>query len=402
MQTLGSASVICTDKTGTLTRNEMTLRTIVTASGAVELGGAGYVPHGSMTVVRGEPADVAAEVRSVLVAAALANNARLCEDDGRWRAHGDPTEAAFLAAGHKLPEIVERVSDYQRRAEMPFTSDRKMMSVLGHHDDGDQELLYAKGAPDVLLGRCRTQRVGASEVPLREDARAAVLAGIEELAAQGYRTLGVAYRVVGEQPGGDPHRWEQDLTYAGTAGIIDPPRDEVGPAVAQARRAGIRPVMITGDHPATARRIGADLGITTGTGRALTGAQLDELDPAGFAEAVAGVNVFARVAPHHKLRLVEELQAAGQVVAMTGDGVNDAPALKSADIGVAMGIAGTEVSKDAATMILGDDNFATIVAAVRQGRVIFGRYWPRRSCGSTWSPIPRPRWRWASTRRSTM
>ncbi len=378
VETLGSASVICTDKTGTLTRNEMTLRTIVTASGVVELDGTGYAPDGAMTVVNGEPADTLAEAQAVLIAGAVANNAQLSEDDGRWQAHGDPTEVAFLAAEYKLPGIVERVSHYQRHAEIPFTSDRKMMSVRGHDDDRDEDRVYAKGAPDVILERCRTQRVGVAVRPLDEAARAAVLTGIEQLADQGYRTLGVAYRVMTddpgamtEDPGGDRRRWEQDLTYVGTVGIIDPPRDEVSPAVAQARRAGIRPIMITGDHPATARRIGADLGITTDTGRALTGTQLDELDPASFCGAIAEVNVFARVAPHHKLQIVEELQADGQIVAMTGDGVNDAPALKSADIGVAMGITGTEVSKDAATMILGDDNFATIVAAVRQGRVIF-------------------------------
>ncbi len=371
VETLGSASVICTDKTGTLTRNEMTLRTIVTASGMVELSGTGYAPDGSMTVVAGEPAQTTAEARVVLIGGALANNAQLHEDDGRWEAQGDPTEVAFLAAEHKLPGTVERVSHYQRYAEIPFTSDRKMMSVCGHDDDRGEDRVYAKGAPDVLLDRCRTLHVGVAATPLDEAARVVVLTGIEELAAQGYRTLGVAYRVVPEEPGGDPRQWEHDLTYAGTVGIIDPPRDEVSSAVAQARQAGIRPIMITGDHPATARRIGADLGITTGPGRALTGTQLDELDPASFSGAVADVNVFARVAPHHKLRIVDELQADGQIVAMTGDGVNDAPALKSADIGVAMGITGTEVSKDAASMILGDDNFATIVATVRQGRVIF-------------------------------
>ncbi len=369
VETLGSASVICSDKTGTLTRNEMTLRVVQTASGRVDLTGTGYDPAGSATVTGGEPA--LAEARAVLVGGAVANNAHLTRRDGTWQVQGDPTEAAFLVAQHKLAEVAERAARYTRHGEVPFTSDRKLMSVIGHHADREEHRLYTKGAPDVLLGRCVAHRVGERVEGLDDASRAEITATIERLSSLGYRTLAVAYRTLAQHERvahPDPDV-ERDLTFAGVVGIIDPPREEARVAIAEARRAGVRVVMITGDHPATARRIGDDLGI--GEGRALTGVELDALGENGFGAAVRNAAVFARVAPRHKLAIVDALQADGHVVAMTGDGVNDAPALKSADIGVAMGITGTEVSKDAADMILADDNFATIVAAVRQGRVIF-------------------------------
>lgn len=389
VETLGSASVICSDKTGTLTRNEMTLRTIVTASGAVELSGTGFVPEGAAEVRAGRPwADAAgaasaadpaaaalAEARALLVGGVLANDAHLAREDGRWAVQGDPTEAAFLVAQHKLAGVAERAASAARRWEVPFTSERKLMSVLVHDAAAGEDRLIGKGAPDVLLNRCTRLRVGVADVALDAAARAVVERVIEGLSEQGYRTLGVAERtlgpgspVVGDEP--DPGL-EHDLTLLGVVGIIDPPREEARLAVAEARRAGIRPIMITGDHPVAARRIGVDLGITGADGRALTGTELDALDGPAFAAAVREVDVFARVAPRHKLRIVAALQAHGHTVAMTGDGVNDAPALKAADIGVAMGVTGTEVAKQAADMVLGDDNFATIVAAVRQGRVIY-------------------------------
>lgn len=382
VETLGSASVICTDKTGTLTRNEMTMREIITASGRVELSGTGYDPDGEADIgergLTGTPDPDAAhvEARVLLIGGVLANNAQLTRDEGEWTIHGDPTEAAFLVAQHKLAEVETRAAAYDRRAEVPFTSERKMMSVLTHHDARDEDRIYSKGAADVLLARSTALRVGDAPVPLDAASRAAVTAAIEDLSGRGQRTLGVAYRVLdptdaaGGEPD-DPADREHDLVFIGIVGILDPPRDEARTAVAQAGRAGIRPIMITGDHPATARRIGADVGITTADGAVATGRELDALDAPAFADVVRRTNVFARVSPRHKLQIVESLQAQGHTVAMTGDGVNDAPALKTADIGVAMGITGTEVSKDAADMILGDDNFATIVAAVRQGRVIY-------------------------------
>nr|NLI50021.1 cation-translocating P-type ATPase [Propionibacterium sp.] len=374
VETLGSASVICSDKTGTLTRNEMTLRTIVTASGTVELSGTGFVPEGAAAVrAATDSAAALAEARALLVGGVLANNAHLAREGGSWTVQGDPTEAAFLVAQHKLGGVTEEAASGDRVWEVPFTSERKLMSVLVRA--GGAVRLISKGAPDILLTRCTRRRVGGADVALDAPARAAIEAVIEDLSSQGYRTLGVAERTLAPGTPVAPDRpdpaLEHDLTFLGVVGIIDPPREEARLAVAQARRAGIRPIMITGDHPVAARRIGTDLGITGAEGRALTGAELDALDAAALADAVHEVNVFARVAPRHKLRIVDALQARGHTVAMTGDGVNDAPALKASDIGVAMGVTGTEVAKQAADMVLGDDNFATIVAAVRQGRVIY-------------------------------
>ncbi|QEO14825.1 cation-translocating P-type ATPase [Agromyces intestinalis] len=381
VETLGSASVICTDKTGTLTTNQMTIERIVTASGTVDLSGAGYAPIGRAAVDGRplEPGALRTEAQIVLGAGALANDAQLAEHDGVWEIEGDPTEAAFLVAAHKLAGIVEATAQYGRIGDVPFTSERKMMSTVHRRADGSTVVL-SKGAPDVLLERCTRVRVGDDVVPLDGARRAAALADIEALSQAAYRTLGVAYREAPEfgslDQGGDvadpDESHERDLVYAGAVGIIDPPRPEVPPAIAEAHRAGVRVIMITGDHPATAARIAADLGIVEpGRATALTGTQLDQLDDAAFAQAVRDISVFARVAPEHKLRIVDALQADRLVVAMTGDGVNDAPALKSADIGIAMGITGTEVTKEAANMVLADDDFATIVEAVREGRVIF-------------------------------
>ncbi|MGC5583368.1 cation-translocating P-type ATPase [Ornithinimicrobium sp. W1665] len=417
VETLGSASVICSDKTGTLTRNEMTLRTIVTASGRVELSGTGYAPVGDAVLVaaddagtdgdaadaagtngdatdaagtngdaaddagtNGDAADAAGaaaedllvEARLVLIGGSVANNATISEQDGQWVVHGDPTEAAFIVASSKLGEVTERIGHYERRAEAPFTSERKMMSVLAHHDDRAENRIFTKGAADVLLDRCVAERHGDEVVPLDDAARARHLAVVEALSAEGYRTLGVAYRVADDgEPGHHDADVEHDLVLAGVVGIIDPPREEAQAAVAAAHRAGVRTIMITGDHPATAQRIAADLGIIAEGGRAAAGVELERLDDDALVDLVREVSVYARVAPHHKLRIVDALQRDGHVVAMTGDGVNDAPALKSADIGIAMGITGTEVTKEASRMILGDDNFATIVAAIHRGRIIF-------------------------------
>jgi magnesium-transporting ATPase (P-type) len=373
VETLGSASVICSDKTGTLTRNEMTLRTVVTASGEVELTGTGYRPEGEAIPRGGAEDALLVEARRVLVGGVLANNAQLAEIDGEWQIQGDPTEAAFLVAQHKLEGTADRVDRYERQAEVPFTSERKMMSVLARDSAGEATRLFTKGAPDVLLARCQAIQVGTEAVALDEARRAATLADVERLSEQGYRTLGVAFRSIdvdGREMTGDlDESAERDLVYLGVVGIIDPPRAEASVAVSEAHGAGIRTIMITGDHPVTARRIASDLGIVGPDARAVTGAEIDRLDDEAFRATAREVSVFARVAPAHKLRLVSALQDDRHVVAMTGDGVNDAPALKKADIGVAMGITGTEVTKQAATMILADDNYATIVAAVHQGRV---------------------------------
>ena len=374
VETLGSATVICSDKTGTLTKNEMTLRVVATASGEVQLTGTGYQPEGR-AVASGELTDdLLHEARRVLVGGALANNAQFVEVDGEWRIQGDPTEAAFLVAQHKLVGTLDRVARFTRHSEVPFTSERKLMSVVGRDPATAAPRLFTKGAPDVLLARCSSIQVGREVLPLDESWRARALADVERLSATGHRTLGVAFRLLEDDPdldGALDESTEYGLVYLGAVGIVDPPRDEAAEAVREAHRAGVRTAMITGDHPATARRIAQDLGIVDESARVCTGDELDRLSEADLREVAREVSVYARVAPEHKLRIVHALQADGHVVAMTGDGVNDAPALKAADIGVAMGITGTEVSKEAGAMILGDDNYATIVAAIRQGRVIF-------------------------------
>ena len=373
VETLGSASVICSDKTGTLTKNEMTLQQVVTASGTTLLGGTGYDPTGMVTDTT---SDVARdEACQAVMAGAVANNAQLDRtEDGTWEIVGDPTEAAFLVALPKFgADVAENTPGRDERvSENPFSSERKMMSVT------TADRLYAKGAPDILLELCTTELRGGAAEPLTDERRASIQETITGLSAQGFRTLGVARR-----DGNDPA--EENLTFLGVAGIMDPPRSEARDAIAEAHRAGIRTIMITGDHPVTAASIAHSLGIDAGpsgsvamgdtgetsVGKAVTGREIDAMSEEEFRAAVATTNVYARVAPAHKLRIVDALQDEGNIVSMTGDGVNDAPALKSADIGVAMGITGTEVTKEAATMILTDDNYATIVSAVEQGRATF-------------------------------
>jgi P-type Ca2+ transporter type 2C len=376
VETLGSASVICSDKTGTLTRSEMTIERVMTLSGTTHVTGVGYAPEGQVEH-KGAPLEggpLHAEQVVVLGGGSLAGNADLRQaSDGGWEIHGDPTEAAFLVAERKLGVTERRQQRFERVAEVPFTSERKMMSSIERdHENGDALVIVTKGAPDVLLAHCTRARVGMAVVALDDALRARALADVNALSDAALRTLAVAYRPL--DAGEETHAHdaiERELIFVGTVGIIDPPRPEAALAIKEARRAGIRIIMITGDHPRTAARIAADLGIIEAGAPALSGIELDALDDAAFKDAVRKTSVFARVAPAHKLRIVAALQADGQIVAMTGDGVNDAPALKAADIGVAMGITGTEVTKEAAKMILADDNFATIVQAVREGRALF-------------------------------
>ncbi|WP_439590301.1 cation-translocating P-type ATPase [Hydrogenophaga sp.] len=376
VETLGSASVICSDKTGTLTRSEMTIQRVMTASGDTLVTGVGYAPEGQIEFegAQIEPGALLNEQIVVLSGGSLAGDADLRQgDDGRWEIQGDPTEAAFLVAERKLGATERRERRFERIGEIPFTSERKMMSSIERDlEHGGEIVVITKGAPDVLLEHCTRVRVGMDIVTLDDALRSRALADVARLTDEALRTLAVAYRPLapGEPAEASPDL-ERELIFVGTVGIIDPPRPEAAVAIREARRAGIRVIMITGDHPRTAARIAADLGIVELGAKALTGAELDELDAAGLAAAVRVTSVYARVAPVHKLRIVDALQADGNTVAMTGDGVNDAPALKSADIGVAMGITGTEVTKQAAKMILVDDNFATIVDAVREGRGIF-------------------------------
>ena len=379
VETLGSATVIASDKTGTLTKNEMTVRVAVTASGRVTFEGSGYSPEGFVRSDGGGPIEGAlrVEIERALAVADRANNATVQQRDGRWTVQGDPTEGALLVAARKCglssADLDERLP---RVGEVPFSSERKLMSTI-HRDTGQEHagIVFTKGAPDVLLARCAFEVFGDGRRPLTGPRRDEILRVNESLAGEALRTLGVAARwleedALAEHTARPDERVEQGLVFAGLIGMIDPPRAEAKDAVARARGAGIRPLMITGDHPRTAAVIAQELGISS-DGRAITGAELDALPPEAGQRTVAAVSVYARVNPEHKLRIVDALQRAGAVVAMTGDGVNDAPALKKADIGIAMGITGTDVSKEAADMVLADDNFATIVAAVEEGRAIF-------------------------------
>jgi Ca2+-transporting ATPase len=378
VETLGSADVIASDKTGTLTKNEMTVRVVLTASGRVSFTGRGYAPEGEAHREGGGAIEggLRFELMRLLTAADRANNAALQERDGRWLVQGDPTEGALIVAARKAGLRTEALdARFPRLAEVPFSSERKLMSTI-HSDAERQERLLAltKGAPDVLLARCSHELVGEEAQALTGERRAAILASNDALAGQALRTLGAAFRslpkdaLAGEKAPDDGV--ESGLVFLGLIGIIDPPRDEAREAVARARRAGIRPIMITGDHPRTAAVIAAELGIAP-DGRAVAGPELETMPDATLDRVVRDVSVYARVNPEHKLRIVRSLQRAGMTVAMTGDGVNDAPALKMADIGIAMGITGTDVSKHAADMVLADDNFASIVAAVEEGRAIF-------------------------------
>ncbi|MFO7527349.1 MAG: cation-translocating P-type ATPase [Marinobacter sp.] len=382
VETLGSANVIASDKTGTLTRNEMTVRAVVTASGRVTLGGTGYEPEGEVTAWRegAEAAgplsgDLRLELERALTVGDRATNAVLQQEDDQWTIQGDPTEGALVVAARKAGLADETLdARYPRVGEVPFSSERKLMSTL--HTDSQQRKhiqVFTKGAPDVLLGRCNRERVGNTTRPLTPERRAEILTANEQLAGEALRTLGVAARLLPAdafEPDEVDEGVEQDLIFVGLIGMIDPPREEAREAVAHALAAGIRPVMITGDHPVTAAVIGAELGIGS-DGRAVTGAEIDKMPDDLLQRTVQEVSVYARVNPEHKLRIVKALQKAGDIVAMTGDGVNDAPALRTADIGVAMGITGTDVSRKASDIILADDNFASIVAAVEEGRAIF-------------------------------
>ena len=375
VETLGSASVIASDKTGTLTRNEMMVRLIVTASGRVALTGSGYTPEGDVQRTDGQPIDdgMRTELRRALAIANRANNATIEQRNGAWIVHGDPTEGALLVAAQKAGvHSAELDVRFQRVGEVPFSSERKLMSTIQRESSGEERLLvFTKGAPDVLLERCTHELIGDTTRPLTSERRQEIMAAVDELAGEALRTLGMAaQQLPNDLHLAEPESAERELVFAGLMGIMDPPRAEAAAAVARAQAAGIRPIMITGDHPRTAAVIARELGISR-DGRVATAHELAHMSQAERARVVRDVSVYARVNPEDKLRIVGALRETGAVVAMTGDGVNDAPALKSADIGIAMGITGTDVAKEAADIILADDNFASIVAAVEEGRAIF-------------------------------
>jgi Ca2+-transporting ATPase len=377
VETLGSATVIASDKTGTLTRNEMTVRVVATASGRVELSGTGYEPRGAV-LQDGRPLHdpaLRAELERALRAAELANNAALQQHDGQWGVVGDPTEGALVVAARKAGlEPAELDARFERVGEVPFSSERKLMSTAHRDAERERVVLCSKGALAAVLPRCSHELVANQARPLDERRRAVIRDCNRQMAGQALRTLALAFRSLPREALAEgtelDERAERELVFLGLVGMLDPPRPEAGAAVARARGAGVRPIMVTGDHPATAAAIARDLGIAA-DGRVIAGTELQELSEAELDRVVREVSVYARVDPEHKLRIVRALQRQGEVVAMTGDGVNDAPALRAADIGVAMALTGTDVAKEAADMVLADDNFATIVAAVEEGRAIF-------------------------------
>jgi Ca2+-transporting ATPase len=363
IETLGSVSVICTDKTGTLTRDEMTVRRVVVAGQRLKVSGAGYEPAGEYSL-NGSPVAPPDELLETLRAALLASDARLLRGDGEWQVRGDPTEGALVVAAAKAGLRQDEVeADFPRLDEIPFTSESKRMTTLHKADDG--QVAYAKGAPEVILGDCTRQLEACGETALDDADRGELLATAREMASEALRVLAVARRSDATRESA-----ERDLTFLGLIGMIDPPRPEAERAVERCRQAGIAPVMITGDHPLTAEAIASELGILT-DGRAVTGVELASMDDAELEREIETIQVFSRVSPVDKLRIVTALQAKGHAVAMTGDGVNDAPALKKADIGISMGITGTDVANEAAEMTLTDDNFASIVAAIEAGRGVF-------------------------------
>ena len=374
VETLGSTTVICTDKTGTLTVGEMTVRALFVAGRSYEVVGEGYGPKGEVRF-EGKKAAGPHEAPLLELATILlgCNNARIVEEGGAWKVIGDPTEGALLAAGLKAGGSLQRIEiELPKQSEFPFDSDRKRSTVIRRMPAGDLRA-FLNGAPDVLLERCTKQYTSAGVRPLSDQDRQSILAQNAAMAKRALRVLGSAYRDMGDASHADltAEAVEQDLVFVGLAGMYDPPRPEGKDAVAKCRAAGIRVVMITGDHPHTAMAIAQELGIASGDDLSLTGAELERISDDELRRRAPQVAVYARVTSEHKLRIVRAWKANDAVVAMTGDGINDAPAIKDADIGIAMGKSGTDVAKQAADMVITDDDFSSIVAAVEEGRGIY-------------------------------
>ncbi|MDP4096831.1 calcium-translocating P-type ATPase, SERCA-type [Paenibacillus sp. P96] len=388
VETLGCASVICSDKTGTLTQNKMTVTRLWIGGRELQVNGEGYEPSGSI-LTGGRPADLKNDsaLRRLLQGAALCNNAEIAQaetdwsrgkkkvsvqEEITWELKGDPTEGALVTLAAKGGVTQQELGEsYTREKEFPFDSERKRMSVL-IGDRSGKRTIFCKGAPDMLLEQCTRILWEGNEIPLTGTLRQKVMAANEGLASGALRVLGIAYRELRPQENvGSESEAESQLVFIGLTGMIDPPRREAREAILKCRRAGIRTVMITGDHGTTAEAIAQQLGILQRGSQVLTGQQLSNMDEEALDKAVDSTSVYARVSPEHKLRIVKSLQRRGHVVAMTGDGVNDAPAIKAADIGIAMGITGTDVTKEAASLVLNDDNFSTIVAAIEEGRSIY-------------------------------
>lgn len=380
VETLGSATVICTDKTGTLTQNQMTVTQVWAGGKTFAVSGQGFEPVGGF---RRDGREIRVEeepvLHATLWAGLLCNDAELRQEAKGYRIIGDPTEGALVVAAAKAGMDKATVAAFPRVAEVPFDSERKRMATLHALDSsaplvvpGGRYVSLVKGAPDVVLSLCTRIQDATGPAPLSDDRRAEINRTNEGMASQGLRVLAVAYKPLGELPTEvAPETVETDLVFLGLVGMQDPPRPEVAEAIARARQAGLRTIMITGDHVATAEAIAREIGLLQPGRRVASGADLDRMVEGELALQIEEIDVFARVSPYHKVQIVDALRARGEIVAMTGDGVNDAPALRRADIGIAMGIAGTDVAKNTADMVLTDDNYASIVAAVEQGRIIY-------------------------------
>jgi len=373
VETLGSVTTICSDKTGTLTQNVMSVEMVYFEGRLVNITGNGYAPEGIFHE-KGERLDPKNEpaLLQLLRASALCTNARLQKPETHWAVLGDPTEGALLTAAAKVGFLKDRLeAEYPRVAEIPFDSDRKLMTTV-HKDPSGRIRAFSKGSIEAILHRTVAVMEGGSVIPLNRHRRDEIMRIHRELASDGVRVLACAMRELETAPSEEGMKnVENEMVFLGLLGMMDPPRPEVLAAVANCREAGIRPVMITGDHRMTAEAIATQLKIQGPGDRILSGEELESLSPEELALLIPNVSVYARVSPEQKVKIIQAFKRRGDVVAMTGDGVNDAPALRLADIGVAMGKGGTDVAREAADMVLLDDNFATIVSAVKEGRIIY-------------------------------
>jgi Ca2+-transporting ATPase len=376
VETLGCTSVICSDKTGTMTKGEMTVQSIFIDQKIVKVTGVGYEPTGKFLIEgkASNPIEIQG-LQTLLTIATLCNDAGLEKKEAKWTVKGDPTEGALIVAAAKAGLQKEDLENKEPRiGEIPFSSERKRMTTI-HETSGNSKVAYMKGAPEIVLQHCNDILQDGKVRKLTVKDREELLKATEGMATQALRNLGFAYKELPENTRSFDEEIEKDFVFVGIMGMIDPPREEVKDAISSCAKAGIKVVMITGDHKLTAVAVAQALNLLRENeteGRVLTGEELEKISNEQLIETVENVVVYARVSPEHKMRIVKAWKAKGHVVAMTGDGVNDAPALKTADIGVAMGITGTEVTKEASDMVLADDNFATIVKAVREGREIYG------------------------------
>jgi len=370
VETLGSTTVICSDKTGTLTKGEMTVRKIYSANSIINVSGVGYEPKGEFHAQSGEDVLREESFKLLMTGSLLCNDSELANNEGKWSIRGDPTEGALLAAAEKTGlNKKETEKKYPRIGELPFSSERKRMTTI-HSTPSDDQICYMKGAPEIVLQRCTHIQESDKIESLTREKRENILKVGEEMAGEALRIIALAYKKIASGTKFE-ESLENELIFLGLFGMMDPPRDEAVKAVEVCKQVGIKPIMITGDHRLTAMAVSEEIGIYQKGDIALTGEELEKMSDSELEDIVEKTTVYSRVSPTHKLRIVEAWKKKGQVVAMTGDGVNDAPALRHADIGVAMGITGTNVTKEAADLVLVDDNFATIVKAIETGRWIY-------------------------------